>query len=289
MNVLGRNREQTRVRPIEQTDLPALLRLIEWAWRVHLRLPPTELRDKIREVPGFLAEDRIGLRGFMIVEPQPTESGLIIAAGLNDSWSVKAYLEALLPALERVMLDLQLPALVHIGHSSWLNEELERHSFAIREWVVTFERLGTQPPAHPALSLAQIRTAHFSDLPALSLLDELAFDHIWHKPFSNFREALAKADSFAVALVEGQIVAYEWCEVYGQHAHLTRLAVHPAYQGRGIGAQLLYQAISDVLEHGANLITLNTQENNARSQALYKRFGFMDTPERIPILQKKLA
>jgi ribosomal-protein-alanine N-acetyltransferase len=288
MNLFGREQEQPGVRPVEPADLPALLRLIERAWRVHLRLPPAELREKTREVPSFLAEDRIGLRGFMVVEPQPTESGLIIAAGLSDNWNVPAYLEALLPEIERLLLDLQLPALVHIGHSPWLNELLDRYGFTTREWVVTFERIGMEPPTRPALNPAQIRTAHYSDLPALSRLDELAFDQLWHKPFSNFREALAKADSFAVATVAEQIVAYEWCEVYGQHAHLTRLAVHPAYQGQGIGGQLLYRAINDVLERGANLITLNTQENNARSQALYKRFGFVDTPERIPILRKNL-
>jgi ribosomal-protein-alanine N-acetyltransferase len=105
---------------------------------------------------------------------------------------------------------------------------------------------------------------------------------------SDFREALARADSFAVALIDNRIVAYEWCEVYEQHAHLTRLAVHPDFQGRGIGAQLLHHAIIEALERGANLITLNTQEKNDRSQALYRRFGFVSTHERLPIMWKDL-
>ncbi len=84
------------------------------------------------------------------------------------------------------------------------------------------------------------------------------------------------------------MVAYEWCEIYKEHAHLTRLAVHPDYQGQGIGAQLLYQAITDALAAGANLMTLNTQENNRRSRALYERFGFVDTRQRIPVLWKDL-
>jgi ribosomal protein S18 acetylase RimI-like enzyme len=91
-----------------------------------------------------------------------------------------------------------------------------------------------------------------------------------------------------VALVDNQIIAYEWCERHGQHAHLTRLAVHPDYQGRGIGAQLLYQAITDALARGANIITLNTQEHNYRSRALYERFGFVDTKKRMPVLWKDL-
>ena len=67
------------------------------------------------------------------------------------------------------------------------------------------------------------------------------------------------------------------------------LGVHPDYQGHGIGAQLLYQAIIDTLTRGVNLITLNTQENNYRSHALYKRFGFVQTDQRMPVLCKGLG
>ena len=91
-----------------------------------------------------------------------------------------------------------------------------------------------------------------------------------------------------MAVVDNRIVAFEWTELYEQHAHLTRLAVHPDYQGQGIGRQLLYQAIVDALNAGADLITLNTQETNQRSLALYKRFGFIDTGLRMPVLYKSL-
>ncbi|MCP3907878.1 MAG: GNAT family N-acetyltransferase, partial [Oceanicoccus sp.] len=46
---------------------------------------------------------------------------------------------------------------------------------------------------------------------------------------------------------------------------------------------------SDALAGGVNLITLNTQENNHRSRALYERFGFVDTKQRIPVLWKDLG
>src|SRR6185295_4662645 len=112
--------------------------------------------------------------------------------------------------------------------------------------------------------------------------------HIWRKSVGNFNEALASADSFAVAELGGQIVGYEWYERYHKHAHLTRLAVHPAYQSRGIGTQLLHAAITDALANGVNMITLNTQEDNNRSRALYERFGFVYTQQRMPVLWKNL-
>lgn len=288
MGLFGTSRGEITVRAIGPADVSNLLRLIDTAWRIHLRISPDELRSKLSQAAGFLAEDRGGLRGFMIVEPRQTQVAAIVAAGLRDTWSVKPYLDVLLPEIERSMLNQRLRSLIYIGDTPWLVDELQRRDFEIREWIVAFERLGVRLPPEPILTPAFIRTAHYSDLPALSALDTLAFDYIWHKTMSNFREALARAVSFVVAIADEQIVAYEWCELYGQHAHLTRLAVHPDYQGRGVGGQLLYQAIMDTLLQGANLITLNTQEHNHRAQALYQRFGFVRTPERMPILWKRL-
>jgi ribosomal-protein-alanine N-acetyltransferase len=288
MNLMKIDHGRTIVRPIEQADVRSLIRLVDTAWRVHLRIMPVELQAKIEIAPGYLAEDQGGVRGFIIIDPQPMKAALIVAASLRDSWNVKAYLDLLLPRIEQAAVERELNALIFIGNTPWLVNELEVRDFEIREWIVTFERIGTAPPSESLFGPAFIRTAHFSDLSVLSALDELAFDHIWHKSMSDFREALARADSFAVALIDNQIVAYEWCELYEQHAHLTRLAVHPDFQGRGIGAQLLHHAIIEALERGANLITLNTQEKNDRSQALYRRFGFVSTHERLPIMWKDL-
>jgi ribosomal protein S18 acetylase RimI-like enzyme len=288
MSLLGTDREMTKVRSLRSTDVPDLLRLIENAWRIHLRISPVELRSKIGQVPGFLAEDRVGLRGFMMLEPYPPGSALIIAAGLRDTWSVIPYLDRLLPPCEHAARNLGASGLVHVGSFAWLVEGLVEHGFETREWIVIYERQGQAPSPGPTRTTASIRTAHQNDLPGIAALDGLAFEHIWHMTVGNLREALARAVSFAVAIIDGKVVAYEWCEMVNQHAHLTRLAVHPAYQGQGIGAQLLHRAVSDALYHGANLITLNTQEHNQRSRLLYQRFGFTNTGERLPILWKPL-
>jgi ribosomal-protein-alanine N-acetyltransferase len=280
--------EANQVRAITQSDLRSIMRLVDTAWRVHIRVPPMELSAKIRVMPGFLAEDGAGLRGFIVMEPQRPHVALIIAAGLRDTWSVRPYLDLLLPEIERVVWAEGLTALAHIGNVAWLVDDLQARGFGIREWIMAFERHSNEPPPFtptPAL----IRSAHSRDLPALLVLDNLAFNHIWRKSAGNFNEALASADSFAVAELAGNIVGYTWYERYNRHAHLTRLAVHPAYQGQGIGAQLLHTAIAAAQANGVDMITLNTQETNTRSQSLYKRFGFAYTKQRMPVLWKELG
>jgi ribosomal-protein-alanine N-acetyltransferase len=191
-----------------------------------------------------------------------------------------------LPEVEQAARAMGLSTLAYIGYETWLVEELLASGFEAREWIVHFERFGDWPKAVVAMP-AQVRPAHFNDLPAILALDSLAFDHIWRKSPGVFNEALGHALSFMVAEINGFMVGYEWCEIYRHHAHLARLGVHPGYQGRGIGAQLLYQAIVDTLSRGVNLITLNTQETNYRSHALYERFGFVQTGRRTPVLCKQ--
>ncbi len=278
----------TRVRLIAQIDIRNILRMVNSAWRVYLGVPLLDLEVKLKAMPGFLVEDRVGLRGFMIIEPQDHNVALLIAAGLRDTWGVRPYLDLLLPEIERAIRAKDLSTLAYIGNAVWLIDELKHRGFETREWIVAFERSGVKQPPPPPTPAA-IRIAHLKDLQALLALDLLAFGHLWRQSVSNLRWALVNAASFVLAEIEGQIVGYSWCEVDGRHAHLTRLAVHPNYQARGIGAQLLHRAITDVLAGGSNWITLNTQENNNRSRSLYRRFGFVDTGQRMPVLWKDLG
>jgi ribosomal protein S18 acetylase RimI-like enzyme len=282
------NHQTTVVRSITEADAEDILRLIDSARRVHMRIPSDSLKAKIKTAPGLLAEDRVGLRGFILIESQHSDTALVVAAALRDTWGMRPYLDSLLPEIERTAQAKGLSKLVHIGYDDWLIDSLRERGFETSEWIVNFERFGTWPKAIVSMP-AVMRTAHLSDLPAILDLDALTFNQLWRKSAGNFSEALARAVSFVVAEMDGQIVGYEWCEIYRKHAHLARLAVHPNYQGHGIGAQLLYQAIVDTLTRGVTLITLNTQEDNHRSHALYKRFGFVQTEQRVPVLCKILG
>ncbi len=281
------DRQNTTVRVITPADSRAILRLLDTAWQVYLRLSPLELEGKLAHLPGYLAEDYLGLRGFMIIEPHPIEVAFLLAAGLRDTWHPRPYLDLLLPAVEAAARIRGLSKLVYIGNAVWLIQELKKRDFRTQEWVVTLERSSRQAPPTPP-QVARLRPVTAADLPSLSALDALTFNEIWHHAIGDIADALDGQDSFVLAEFDGRIVGYEWCELFASHAHVSRLAVQPTYQGRGIGGQLLHRAIGDALSRGLNHITLNTQENNFRSLALYRRYGFETTPERMPLLLKEL-
>lgn len=287
MTALFHSDQTLIIRSVTEADVNKIGRLLETAWRMHLRMTWRSLRTRLVKLPGLLVEDQVGLRGFMIIEPQEHEMAVIVAAGLRDTWGVRPYLDLLLPQIGQLALKQSCSALVYIGHEAWLIEALQQFGFQPKAWIITFERFGYGRPPN-IQEPAVLRSAHRNDLATLRALDALAFDHLWRKPASYFRDALAAAGSFVVAEIEGQIVGYEWCEIYQQRGHLTRLAIHPDFQGRGIGAQLLQRAIRDATRRGVNLMTLNTQETNHRSRALYARFGFTQTEQRVPLLWKDL-
>lgn len=275
------------IRRATPADTNGILRMLDRDWRVHLRVLPDDVGEKLRTELGLVVEDGVGLRGFLLVAPQPMHSGLLIGAGLRDTWKTALFLDLLLPRLEAEARRAGLRALSQIGNAPWLTDELTNRGFRIREWIVTFEWEGTYVPrVDPAIPL---RPAHRRDLPGLLDLDQLAFGPNWRKAPASFSEALARATSFSVAELDGQIVGYQWSDQFGVYGHLTRLATHPAFQGRGIGTTLVAQALHDLIDAGARHITLNTQEANLRSQALYRRCGFVRTDQRVAVLWKDLA
>lgn len=288
MTLFATNRQQTTVRQITTEDVRRILRLVDTAWRVFLRPSPYTFKLKQQQWLGLLAEDRVGLRGFMIIEPRPPRLAFLTAAGLRDTWHVKPYLDLLLPKVEEAARNLGLSKLAYVGNDPWLIDALWGRGFRTNAWIVTLERsTRALPPAPPAPT--SLRPVTVKELPAIERVDLLTFDELWHGAIGDLADALAEDDSFVLADLEGRIVGYEWCELYGSQAHLSRLAVQPGYQRRGIGAQLLHRAIADALTHGASQISLNTPENNERSLALYGRFGFAVTDRRMPLLEKDLG
>ncbi len=81
---------------------------------------------------------------------------------------------------------------------------------------------------------------------------------------------------YYVALAEDTVVGYGGIWVILDEAHVTNLAVSPAWQGRGIGKALLQHLIREAALLGAKKMTLEVRVSNLKAQALYRKFGFVD-------------
>ncbi len=65
-----------------------------------------------------------------------------------------------------------------------------------------------------------------------------------------------------------------------EEAHITILAVHPEYHGRGLGKALLYVLLQTAVDLGLERATLEVRDSNQVAISLYQKFGFKTAGKR---------
>jgi len=79
---------------------------------------------------------------------------------------------------------------------------------------------------------------------------------------------------YLVARVGATVVGYAGIWVLLDEAHVTNIAVHPAWRRRGIATRLLLELIWRARVRGASRMTLEVRPSNEAALQLYERFGF---------------
>lgn len=70
------------------------------------------------------------------------------------------------------------------------------------------------------------------------------------------------------------VVGYVGMRLISGEAHITTIAVHPRWRGRGLGKYILLSAIERAAHHHARWITLEVRASNYVAQRLYTEVGF---------------
>lgn len=73
---------------------------------------------------------------------------------------------------------------------------------------------------------------------------------------------------------ETSVVGYVGFRFQSKEAHITTIAVHPDWRGRGLGELLLLTAVEKTLDHPVNAVTLEMRPSNRVAQNLYRKYGF---------------
>ena len=76
------------------------------------------------------------------------------------------------------------------------------------------------------------------------------------------------------------IVAYAGCWVLANEGHITNVAVHPDYQGQGLGRRLMNELTSRVKALGVDSMTLEVRPSNTVAINLYTSLGFRSVGQR---------
>lgn len=254
-------------------DEDQVRRLIEQAERVTMCFHSKDLANYLTRQPFLLAKNVGRLRGFLAFLTSWPPRATLAAAGLADDWAILPWLDRLLPRCVAHLRTHGVTSLSYVGSAAWLVEPLKRRGFHLVSHIVAYEKRGGAVP-RGGNQTVRVRPVRATDLAALVAVDSLNFHPLWHNSVETLRRWRESLPYFVVAVAEEGPVGYCYCSVKAGHGHLIRMAVHPAWQGQGIGTRLMAEAMQFFQLLGVQLITLNTQEENEAAQRLYRQFGF---------------
>ena len=172
-----------------------------------------------------------------------------------------------------------------IAMQTWFQRILADGGFESPQQIVMLEWHGftSQPWSGSEAEGIRIRKMTEADLPDVQNVDAASFDPLWQNSLETLRRAFSQSLLATVAETQTGIVGYQLSTGSGQRAHLARLAVHPALQGRGVGRALLTDLFSKLDQNGIYKLSVNTQSDNVVSLAMYQRMGFIRTGEQYPV------
>jgi len=165
----------------------------------------------------------------------------------------------------------------------WFLRELVAQGFVPNTEVVQYAARRASPP----VGAWPLRGATLGDVQHIAAIDAASFAPEWQYRDAMIAAMLEQAAHAAIAEADGRPIGYAMATSHGagHWHHLVRIAVMPAWQGRGVGAHLLGHWISRAHAAGAMRLSLNTQANNQHARRLYERYGFALTGERILVVR----
>ncbi|MFN2156096.1 MAG: GNAT family N-acetyltransferase [Anaerolineae bacterium] len=261
------------VRQAARDDTEALAEMLAEADRVAWH---SELRDAARLVEGqhvFLVEDDRQLAGACGIAIGPSNIARIQVCALRKRTRSREVMHAAIEAAQPILAGQGVDMLAFIGPEEWVFAGLGEQGFKQANTILTLHKHMLRVPDHGNPDVT-VRLVRADDLRELVAIDVAAFAPLWRNTEETFEEYRAQCSGFCVAELDGLVVGYYCLNVVGRHGHITRIAVHPRYQGRRIGVRLLAEAIETLAQDGVFGITLNTQQDNERALRLYTWFGF---------------
>ena len=138
------------------------------------------------------------------------------------------------------------------------------------------------PPTFPFADLDVpyvVRWMTVTDIEQVMPIEQASFPAPW--PASAYRYELTRNNlcSYLVLCREGEngdVLAYGGFWLILDEAHISTIAVHPAWRGRGLGEMMLAALIDAAIQRGAGELTLEVRVSNTVAQRMYRKAGFVE-------------
>ncbi len=111
----------------------------------------------------------------------------------------------------------------------------------------------------------------------VSLWDKCKLTVSWNNPYKDIaRKLKVQAEFFLVGYLEDNLIASVMAGYDGHRGWINYFAVHPDFQGRGYGRQLMDNIENGLRELGCPKINLQIREENDKVLSYYQKLGFVE-------------
>ena len=136
------------------------------------------------------------------------------------------------------------------------------------------EVTGASETAAPPFSILPMRRRH---LRAVMAIEEAVYPRPWTSSLFLSELGLPASRMYVVAKAGRNLVGYAGIMMAPDEAHVTTIAVDPAWHRHHVATRLLLVLAREAVERNYAALTLEVRLSSLGAQALYRRFGL--TPE----------
>jgi ribosomal-protein-alanine N-acetyltransferase len=285
---LSHHHRPITIRQATEEDRQKLAMLVHFEVYVHRHLDWRSPLDWLGYQPYLIAEKNDQVVAALACPPDPPNVSWLRLFAVSSQISIEKAWQVLWPAARKACLEMNsIERVAVIPLQRWFRSVLQESEFSLTHRVVMLNwdrRQNTSEP-EPEFGDIIVRPMNLDDLQTVHEVDSAAFRHEWKNSQSSLELAYRQAAIATVAEIDGELLGYQISTASPVGGHLARLAVLPDFQRTGIGSALVRDMLWQFERRGAERVTVNTQEDNQASLALYQKAGFELTGESYPVFQ----
>lgn len=121
-----------------------------------------------------------------------------------------------------------------------------------------------------------VREMKINDLEKVLEIENKSFTTPWSEDAFKMEIEKNMLSKYIVVEENGEIIGYGGVWIIVDEGHITNIAVHPDYRGRGIGNYIVEGLIDICEKNGIYNMTLEVRVSNYVAQSLYRKYGFKE-------------